>query len=87
MTALAKTEEKPLASVNQYEIERGPRQLVDYLRGQRNNELHVAGIYVRRSAIISNSIDFRFERCNASMLATLSRENDRAQASAGLQSV
>ena len=78
---------KTVASVNQHEIERGPWQLVDYVRGWRNNELHVASIDVRRSAIILNSIDFCFEGCNAGMLATFSRENDCAQASAGLKSV
>jgi hypothetical protein len=75
---------KTMASVNQYEIELGARQLVDYVRGFDNNEPNVAGIYVCRSAIISDSIGFRFVRRNASMLATISRENDRAQASASL---
>jgi hypothetical protein len=60
---------------------------VDYVRGRRNDELDAAGVYIRRSAIILNTIDLRFERCNAGMLTTFCRENDRAQPSAGLQSI
>ena len=78
---------KVVASVDQYKVELGARQLVDYVSGFGDNEFDFAGIYVCSSAIVLNSIDLRFDRRNASMLTTISRENDRAQPGASLQSL
>ena len=47
-----------VASVNQYEIELGARQLVEYVRRLTDDEPNVPYIYVCRLAIILNSIGF-----------------------------
>jgi hypothetical protein len=78
---------KSVAPVNQYQIELGTRQLMDDVRRLVDNELNIAGIDVCRSAVILNSIGLPFVGRNASMLATIGRENDCAQAGAGLQSL
>jgi hypothetical protein len=76
-----------VASVYQYKIVRRTAHLVDNIARFGNNEPNVAGIYACRSAIGLNSISECIFRHNASMVATVGRENDRAQATAGFKSL
>ena len=78
---------EPVTSVNQYQIELGARHLMDDVRRLVDDEFNIAGIDACRSAISLNPFRLPLIRCNAGMSATISRENDRAQAGASLQSL